>query len=67
MDLAERAKYKHKGETRDLTDREKVEFVRREMRNLRFDSDTFYEYNPMWYAFETRMRDLTLAIVEPII
>lgn len=37
------------------------------MKALKFDSKTFYENNPEWFAFETRLRDLMLGIIEPII
>lgn len=37
------------------------------MKALRFDSHTFYEDNPDWFAFETRLRDMMLAMIEPII
>jgi hypothetical protein len=31
------------------------------------EANTFYEAHPEWFAFETRTRDMILAIVEPII
>jgi len=37
------------------------------MKALKFDSKTFYENNPEWFAFETRLRDLMLGIIDPII
>ena len=52
---------------RPLTDYEKQRLLTKEMKALRFDSHTFYEENPEWFAFETRLRDMMLAMIEPII
>ena len=55
------------GHPRLLTEQEKQRLLTKEMRALRFDNHTFYEDNPDWFAFETRLRDMMLSMVEPII
>mmetsp|Transcript_10483 Transcript_10483/g.16063 ORF Transcript_10483/g.16063 Transcript_10483/m.16063 type:complete len:132 (+) Transcript_10483:288-683(+) len=65
--MTERLKYKHKGKTRELSAEEKRVIVAREMQNLRFDEKAFYDNNPEWFAFESRLRDMMLGIMEPVI
>ena len=54
-------------EPRRLTKNEKLAMVRREMQQLQFSDMTFYDDNPTWFAFETRLRDMMIAMVEPLI
>ncbi len=37
------------------------------MQKLGFKKGTFYEDNPDWFAFETRLKNMILAIIEPVI
>ena len=37
------------------------------MEKIKFSEFTFYENHPEWYAFETRLRDMMLGIIEPIV
>jgi hypothetical protein len=30
-------------------------------------TETFYEEHPEWFAFETRLRDMMLDILEPVV
>ena len=66
MDMTERLKYKVKGK-KELSEYDKRRMVQNEMKNLKFASGTFYEDNPEWFAFETRMRDMILAFVDPLL
>lgn len=34
---------------------------------IKFKDLAFYDDNPLWFAFETRLRDMMLAMVEPLI
>ena len=72
LDEADKQKKIDKGEGKSshprlLTEQEKQRLLTKEMRALRFDSHTFYEDNPEWFAFETRLRDMMLSMLEPII
>ena len=67
--MVERMKYKFKGEPRELTKEEKRKFVQNESKNPNnlMSPETFYESHPEWFAFETRLRDMMLANMEPVI
>ena len=38
----------------------------KDMKNV-LSTETFYEDNPEWFAFETRLRDMMLGILEPVV
>lgn len=57
------------GKPRKLTKEEKTEMLNRAMNSSvkPFRERTFYEDNPDWFAFETRLKDMMLAMVEPLV
>ena len=69
IDHAERSKYKAKGKPRTLTPFEKKRLLMSEAKDVRniLSTETFYEDHPEWFAFETRLRDQMLGILEPIV
>ena len=62
-------KYKAKGKPRSLTPFEKKRILAREAKDAKniLNPDTFYEEDPQWFAFETRLRDMMLGILEPVV
>lgn len=66
MDTVERLKFRVKGK-KEMSEFDKRRLVQKEMKNLKFDENTFYEDNPTWFAFETRLRDMILAFVDPLL
>lgn len=67
LDKAERVKIEAEGKPRPLDEGEKMMMVRREMQQAKFDENAFYDDNPLWFAFETRLRDMMLAMMEPLV
>lgn len=66
MDTVDRLKFRVKGK-KEMSEFDKRRLVQKEMKNLKFDENTFYEDNPTWFAFETRLRDMILAFVDPLL
>tara|TARA_B110000285_G_C14644244_1_gene388962 strand:- start:258 stop:569 length:312 start_codon:yes stop_codon:yes gene_type:complete len=68
LDMAERMKYKAKGKPRSLTPYEKKRLLQRESKDTNIlNEDTFYEQDPQWFAFETRLKDMMLGVLEPVV
>ena len=67
LDATARLKIESHGKPRLLDEGEKLMMVRREMQQAKFDSNAFYDDNPLWFAFETRLRDMMLAMMEPLV
>lgn len=71
MDILERNKYKPQGhKLKELSFTEKQQFIQNQIAKetkQRPNLEAFYEDHPEWFAFETRLRDMILATVEPVI